>query len=156
MHLCPGILPLSPSDLYCNTVNLIAFTDLHKKKKKGKSTSSLMPATFCLVHMNADILKFNWEFYVTCRWQETYYSPSNTCRPPRSSSIRPRTPNKRTAWFACIIQHFYVKCLVKSQYFLQQKNNGPNFNGTAGCVPYTAGLCSVVSTELRLLFVFLP
>lgn len=99
--------------------------------KKEKSTSSPMPHTLCLVPMNTDILKFNWEFYVTCRWQETYYSHSNTCRPPRSSSIRPWTLNKRAAWFACIIQHFHVKCLVKSEHFPQEKSNGSSFNGIA-------------------------
>lgn len=111
IHLRPQMLSLSLSALYCNTMHLMTLSDLHKKEK---STWSLMPCTFCLVPMNPDILKFNWEFYVTCRWQETYYSPSNTCRPPRSSSIRPRTPNESAA---CIIQHFNVKCLVKREHF---------------------------------------
>lgn len=104
------ILPFSPLDLEMRhgTFNYI---------KKEKSTSSLMPLTFCLAHINTDVLKFNWEFYVTCRWQETYYSLFNTCRPPRSSSIQSGTLNKRAAWCACIIQHFHRKCLVKSENF---------------------------------------
>lgn len=76
-----------------------------------------MPLTSCFAHMNTEVLKFNWEFYVTCRWQETYYSLSNTCRPPRSSSIQPGALNKSAAWCACIIQHFHGKWLVKSECF---------------------------------------
>lgn len=107
-----------------------------------KSTSSLMPRTFCLVDMNPVILKFNWEFYVTCRWQEAYYSHCNTCR-PRSSSIRPCTWNKRAVWFACIMQHFYVKSIVKMWQFLQKKMICYIFNCIAGYDPYIVQVFTV-------------
>lgn len=127
----------------CNTVNVITLFESHAHTHAHTKWSlSQMPHTFCLVHMNLDILKFNWDFYVTCRWQEAYYSPSYTCCPPRSSTIKPCTQNQRVAWFACIICQFYVKCLVKREHFPQEKN-AIIFSGTAGYVPYTAVLCRV-------------
>lgn len=81
-----------------------------------------MPHTSRLSHMNPGILKFNWDFYVRCWWQEAYYSPSNTCRPPRSSWISLCTRYKRAAWFACIILRFCVERLIQRLLCLQEEN----------------------------------
>lgn len=113
--------------------------------------------TFCLVHMNPGVLTFNLEFYVTCGWQETYYSPSNTCRPPRSSSIKSYPGNLRAAWFACIMQYLYAKCLVERVEIHQAKEwlyfLWHNY------VPYSPVLCQVFCVCVRapqVLQTFLP